>query len=153
VFLVLISQVSWHLLAQAVLFYNPKASESLLGTQNASALLAYSAGGLGFMFSGAVLVITRGRLDSELRVYKVTGLPMRSALRLILVSHPVVPLAWAVIAGAVAGLVDVSLGLDAALPVGLAVAFAALLLGWLVFVTFQRFSRRGLEPGRKGRVG
>lgn len=121
--------------------------------KNASVLLAYSAGVLGFVFSGAVLFITRDRLDSELRVYKITGLPVTSALRLMLVSHPIVPLSWALIAGAISGLVDIYLGLDAALPVGLAAAFVSLLVGWLVFITFQRFSSRDTETGRRGRTG
>jgi len=135
------------------LYYKPAATQSLASTERSSALLAYSAGAMGLVFTSAILIITRGRLDSELRVYKVTGLPVSSALRLILTSHPLVPLAWLAATGAVSALVDVYLGLDAALPVGLALAFAALLIAWLVFVTLQGFVKKDLEPGMKGRVG
>jgi hypothetical protein len=66
--------------------------------------------------------------------------------------HPVRPLAWLVGATTVAFAADYALGLDAMLPVDLAVCFAVLILGWVALLTLRMFASRGISEGR-GRVG
>lgn len=153
ILLVLISQLSYHLLAQAILAYPESGAGNLPAVEHDSSVLAYSAAALGIVFSGAVLFMTKGRLDSELRIYKLTGLPARSALRIVLASHPVVPLVWALATGAAAWLVDSALGLDAEVPAALALIFAALVLAWVAGLTIWRFSQREIGRGARGRVG
>jgi hypothetical protein len=152
IFLVLLSQLSAHVLGQAVLSYQPKGSAALTQVQNISVILAVSAAALGLAFGGAVLLITKKRLTLEIDVYRANGLPATSALRLMLNYHPVRPLEWLVGAAAVAAVADSVFGLDAMIPLYLAACFGALLLGWVVFLTFSMFGRRGFEEGR-GRVG
>jgi hypothetical protein len=152
IFLVLLSQLSAQVLAQAVLSYQPKGSPALAQVQNISVILAVSAAALGLAFGAGVLLITRKRLTIEIDVYRANGLPAVSALRLMLNYHPVRPLGWLVGAAASAVVADSVFGLDAMIPLYLAACFAALLLGWVVFLTFRMFGRRGFEEGR-GRVG
>jgi hypothetical protein len=151
VLLVLVSQLSGHVLTTALDAYG--AGSEALGVQRESTDLAYSAAALGLAFSAAVIFTVRNRLDPELRVYRATGLPIRSVLRIVLSSHPIRPVASALVVGALAALTDVLVGLDPSAPVELALAFVALLLGWLVFHTVDRFSRQDVDRGRSGRVG
>jgi len=152
IFLVLLSQLSAHVLAQAVLTYQPSGSAVLSQVKSISVVLAVSAGALGLAFGGAVFLITRRKLVMEIDIYRSTGLPASSTLRLILRYHPVRPLAWLAGAAAIAIVVDTAFGLDALIPLYLAACFVALLLGWVVFLTFRMFGRRGFHEGR-GRVG
>ena len=97
-------------------------------------------------------MITRRKLTQEIDVYRANGLPAASALRLMLAYHPVRPLAWLIGSAVIAAAADEIFGLDASIPLYLAVCFAALLLGWVVFLNFQMFGRRGFREER-GRVG
>jgi hypothetical protein len=152
IFLVLVSQLSAHVLAQAVLAYHPKGSAVLTEAQNISTILAVSAGALGLAFGGGVLLITKKKLALEVDVYRATGLPVGSAIRLMLTYHPPRPLAWLAGAAAIATGVDASFGLDALIPLELAACFLVLLLGWVVLLTVRSFGGRGFKEGR-GRVG
>jgi hypothetical protein len=152
IFLVLLSQLSAHVLAQAVLAYEPKGSPALTEVQNISTTLAVSAGALGLAFGGAVLIMTRKKLALEIDVYRANGLPAASAARLMLFYHPVRPLGWLLGTAAVAIAADAVLGLDSRIPLYLAVCFAALLLGWVALLTLRMFASRGFKEGR-GRVG
>jgi hypothetical protein len=152
IFLVLLSQLSAHVLAQAVLVYEPKGSPALTEVQNISATLAVSAGALGLAFGAAVLIMTRKKLTLEIDVYRANGLPASSAVRLMLYYHPVRPLGWLLGAAAIAIAADALFGLDSRVPFYLAACFAALLLGWVVLLTFRMFASRGFKEGR-GRVG
>jgi hypothetical protein len=153
VFLVLVSQLSGRLLMTALTAYGAGGGSEGAGVQRESTDLAYSAAVLGLVFSAAVIFTVRNRLDPELRVYRATGLPLRSVLRLILSSHPVIPVSSALVIGTLAGLTDLLIGLNPAVPAGLALAFVGILLGWLVFHTVTRFSRQDADRGRSGRVG
>jgi hypothetical protein len=139
-------------LAQAVLSYHPNGNAALTQAKSISVVLAESAAVLGIAFGSAVLLITRSKLVVEIDIYRATGLPAGSALRLMLAYHPVRPVAWLMGAAAIAVAVDSVFGLDAIIPLYLAACFLALLLGWVVFLTFSMFGRRGFKEGR-GRVG
>jgi len=152
IFLVLLSQLSAHVLAQAVLSYQPSGSAVLTQVKTISVVLAVSAGALGLVFGGAVFLITRTKLVMEIDIYRATGLPASSTLRLMLNYHPVRPLAWLAGAAAIGIVVDSAFGLDARIPLFLAVSYVALLLGWIVFLTLRMFGHRGFREGR-GRVG
>ena len=100
-----------------------------------------------------MIFTVRRRLDPELGVYRAMGIPIASSLRIVLLSHPVYPVAAALISGAVLGAADALLGLDALVPVALAVAFATTLLIWLVFHTVTTVSRQEMGRGVAGRAG
>lgn len=153
ILLVLVSQLSSHLYSQAVLTYYPNDTTSVGQVQRASTVLAYTSAALGLVFSSAVLFIAGRGLDSEIRVYNMTGLPLSSVLRIVLRSYSLRPLVWAAVAGAVAGLVDAWAGLNAIVPILLAGAFSTLLLFWLVSFTFVRSSNLGVVEGGRGRAG
>ncbi len=150
VLLVLVSQLSGHLLANAVTAYGATGAQlHSIGLQSTD--LAYAASALGLAFSVAVILTVRKRLDPELGVYRASGLPARSALRLVLTSHPVIPVASALATGAVAWAVDLSLGLDGAIPALLALVFASTLVLWLTGQTLASFSKSGPGETRRGR--
>lgn len=152
IFLVLLSQLSAHVLAQAILSYQPPSSPDLVEVQRVSVTLAVSAAVLGLAFGSAVLLISRKKLSAEIDVYRANGLPLGSTLRRMLAYHPVRPLVWLLVAAGAAIAGDSLFDLDALIPLDLAVSFAALLLGWIVFLTFRMFGQRGFREGR-GRVG
>jgi hypothetical protein len=139
-------------LGQAVLSYHPNGTSDLAKVRSLSVILAVSAAGLGLAFSGAVLLITQRKLTVEIDVYRANGLPLGSALNLMVAYHPVRPLLWLAGATVVAVAGDSIFGLDALIPLYLAAGFAALILGWIVLLTFYMFGRRGFKEGR-GRVG
>lgn len=96
--------------------------------------------------------MVRPRLDAELRIYRILGLPTPSALWMVLRSQPILPLASVFLTGTLAVAADAALGLDAWVTVGLASGFAVLLIGWLVGITVLDMSKRGQRPaaGRSG---
>lgn len=152
--LVLLSQLSAHFFAAAIprnlLLKDAPAISSI---QRTSTELALAAAALGLVFGGAVLLITRQRVAADVDVYRATGLPFSSAFLRLLRSHSATPLAWVAGAAAVTALVDIDFGLDALLPIGLAVSFAALLVAWLAFLTSASFSQKGLEGRLGGKAG
>lgn len=152
IFLVLLSQLSAHVLGQAILSYHPQGNADLAEVQSVSVTLAVSAAVLGLAFGSAVLLISRKKLSVEIDVYRANGLPLDSAMRLMLEYHPVRPLAWLAGAAAVAVGCDLLFGLNAQIPLGLAVCFATLIVGWVVFLTVRMFGERGFRE-RRGRIG
>jgi hypothetical protein len=152
--LVLLAQVSVHFFSVAIPKDLQARNEAVLANiQQTSTGLALAASALGLVFVGAVLVITRGVLAGDLDIYRVMGLPSSSAFARLLRSHLVGPFAWVAGAAAVTAGIDLELGLDALLPIGLAVAFAFILTVWLAFLTSVSFSRQGLEGRPGGRAG
>jgi hypothetical protein len=149
---VLLSQLSAHVLGQAILSYHPQGDADLAEVQSVSVTLAVSAAVLGLAFGSAVLLISRKKLSVEIDVYRANGLPLGLAIRQMISYHPVRPLAWLVGTAALAAACDVLFGLDALIPLYLAAGFAALLVGWVVFLTVRMFGERGFKEGR-GRVG
>ena len=113
-----------------------------------SVVLALSAAGLGLAFGGAVLLITQKKLSTEIDVYRANGLPLASAVGLMVGYHPVRPLLWLAGATAVAVVADSVFGLDARIPLYLAAGFAVLMLGWVVLLTVYMFAHRGFKEGR-----
>ncbi|MGA2666176.1 MAG: hypothetical protein ABSF83_14650 [Nitrososphaerales archaeon] len=150
--MVLISQVSGHLLTEAITAYDATAAQTA-AVVNETTDLALSASALGLAFSAAVIFTVRDRLDPELRTYRATGLPATAALRLILTSHPVLPVAAALSAGGLAALADAALGLDPLFPLSLAAAFSGTLSLWLVAHVLRALSREAPDRGSAGRVG
>ena len=151
--LVLLSQLSAYYFAQAIPKHLLlKNAEVLLQIQKTSTELAFAAGAMGLIFSGAVLLITRSRVAADVDIYRATGLPLSSTFIRLLRSHSVVPLEWVTEAAAVTALIDLDFGLNALIPIGLAMAFAALLVVWLGFLTSVSFSQKGFE-GRSARAG
>lgn len=151
ILLVLLSQLSGRLLSDALGSYGTGTAAQIASIQGVSTDLAYAASAVGLAFTLAVLLTVRSRVDPEITVYKKTGLPAPSALRLMLLSHPILPAASALAAGAVAWSVDSLLGLDGTPPAFLAIAFAGVVYLWLTVETLASFSR-GTEGGR-GRTG
>jgi hypothetical protein len=152
--LVLLSQLSAHYFAVAI----PKHLLSqnaavLLGIQQTSTELAFAASALGLIFAGAVLIITRQMISADVDIYRATGLPSSSAFVRLVRSHSVGPLGWVAGAAAVTALVDVDFGLNALLPIGLAVSFALLLLVWLAFLTSVSFSQKDFQGRSGGKAG
>lgn len=151
--LVLLSQLSVHFFSTAIPKHLLSKNETVLTSiQRTSTELALVAGALGLVFAGGVLIITRSRVASDIDIFRATGLPALSAYARVVRSESVRPLEWVLLATAVAGLVDVHFGLNALPPVGLAVAFAVLILGWLAFLTYISFSRVVFE-GRGAKSG
>jgi hypothetical protein len=68
-------------------------------------------------------------------------------------SHSVGPLGWVAGAAAVTALVDVDFGLNALVPIGLAVSFSLLLLFWLAFLTSVSFSQKDFQGSSRGKAG
>lgn len=153
VLLVLIAQLSGHLLEEALSYYNAASALEIAKITNETANLAYSASAVGLAFGLAVIFTVRRRLDVELGVYVAAGLPSASAVLLIIRSHSFVPAASALATGAVAGLIDSLEGLDPLIPVGLSLAFLVMLLAWLTLETFARYSAGRIAPSAAGRVG
>lgn len=152
--LVLLSQLSAHFFAAAIPRYLLLKNAGVISSiQQTSTELAFAAAGLGLVFGGAVLLITRQKVAADVDVYRATGLPSSAAFLRVLRSHSAAPLAWVAGAAAATALVDVYFGLDALFPVGLAASFAALLVVWLAFLTSVSFSQRGLEGRSGGRAG
>jgi hypothetical protein len=153
IFLVLLSQLSAHVLGLAVLAYEPSGSSILTDAKNISTVLAVSAAVLGLAFGSAVLLITEKKLAVEIDVYRANGLPLDSAVRLMLSFHPIRPLTWLLGAALVAVVADLAVGLNAFIPVDLVGCFTTLLVGWIVLLTARNFSRRDFKDTRGGRVG
>ena len=152
--LVLLSQLSAHFFATAI--PNGLLSKNagvLLSIQRESTELAFASAAMGLIFAGAVLIITRAKLAADVDVYRATGLPPTSAFLRLLRSHSVRPLEWVAGATVVTALVDVKFGLNALLPLGLAVSFAILLFGWFAFLTSASFSQKGFEGWPGGKAG
>lgn len=95
-----------------------------------------------------MLLITQKKLSAEIDVYRANGLPLESAVSLMVGYHPVRPLLWLAGATVVAVLGDSLLGLNARIPLYLAAGFAGLLLGWVVLLTVYMFGQRGFREGR-----
>jgi len=152
--LAVLSQITVHIFSVAVpRDLQAKDQAVLTSIQQTSTELALAASALGLIFAGAVLVITRQIISADVEVYRATGLSETSAYLRLLRSHSVGPLGWVVGATAVAALLDAYVGLDALIPIGLAVCFAALLFAWLGFVTSSSFAQQALSGGSKGRSG
>jgi hypothetical protein len=152
--LAVLSQLSAHFFAASIPRHLLSANASLLaGVQQTSTELAYAASALGLVFAGAVLLITRQTVAADISIYKAAGLPSTSAFIRLLRSHSGRPLEWVALSAFAASLVDFNFGLNASIPVGLAVAFAALLVAWLALLTSTSFSRKGFERGPGGRAG
>ncbi len=152
--LVLLSQLSAHFFAEAIpRGLLPKNEAVISNIQQTSTELAFAASALGLIFAGAVLIITRQRLASDVDIYRATGLPSSEAFLRLLGSHTVGPLEWVAGATAVAALVDVDFGLNALMPIGLALSFALLLVVWLAFLTSVSFSQKGFEGKSRGKAG
>jgi hypothetical protein len=151
--LVLLSQLSAYFFAKAIpKRLLTKEATVLLQIQATSTELAFAAAGLGLVFAGAVLLITRSRVAADVDIYRATGLPLSAAYLRLLRSHSVVPLGWVTAAAAVTAVVDLEYGLNTLVPIGLAAAFAALLVAWLAFIASASFSQRGVG-GRSERTG
>jgi len=151
--LIVLAQLSVHFFADAIPKHLVSENEAVLASiQRTSTELAFVSGALGLVFAGAVLIITRPRVAADIDIYRATGLPALSAYARVVRSDSVRPLEWVVLATALTALVDAHFGLDALLPVGLAVAFAALMLAWLAFLTYVSFSHAAFEGGG-GRSG
>lgn len=154
VVLVLLSQLSAHYFALAVPKHLVSKNQAAISSiQTSSTEMAVVSSALGLTFAFAVLVITRQVVAADIDIYRATGLPEGSAFFRTLRSHSTGPFAWVAAAGALAALVDVELGLDPLIPIGLAVSFAALLVVWLAFLTSVSFSHRDFEIGSGGRAG
>jgi hypothetical protein len=153
ILLALISQLSSHVLGEAILTYHPKGTAGLVMVQQLSTLLAVSASALGLVFSGAAFFITRKRLGAEAAVYIAAGLPLRSIVRLLISCHSPHPLRWAMVAALAAIVVDAVLGLAVVIPIGLAVSFVLLLFGGLTAVALWSFFRGGQRARTGERTG
>lgn len=152
--LVLLSQLSVHFFSQAIPKHLLGKNAAVISSiQQTSTELAYVASALGLVFAGAVLIITRQRVAADVDIYRATGLPSSSAFLRLLRSHSARPLGWVAAAAAVTALVDVEFGLNALLPIGLGIAFAALLVGWLAFLTSVSFSHKDFEGRPGGKAG
>jgi hypothetical protein len=152
--LVLLSQLSAHFFATAIpKDLLAKNTAVLLGIQHESTELAFASAAMGLVFAGAVLIITRPKLAADVDIYRATGLPPSSAFFRLLRSHSVRPLEWVAAATAATALVDVEFGLNALIPIGLAVSFAVLLFAWLAFLTSASFSQKGFEGRSGGKAG
>ena len=152
--LVLLSQLSAHFFAEAIPKNLVAKDEAVLSSiQQTSTELAFAASALGLIFAGAVLIITRQRVAADVDVYRATGLPSSSAYLRLLRSHSARPLGWVAGAAAATALVDIYFGLNALIPIGLGVSFAALLLVWLAFLTSVSFSQKGFEGTSGGKAG
>jgi len=152
--LVLLSQISVHFFSVAIPKHLQSQDEAALtNIQQTSTGLALASATLGLVFAGAVLIITRKVLAGDLDVYRAMGLPSSAAFARLLQSHSLGPLAWVAGAAAVTAFIDVDLGLNALLPIGLGIAFAALLTVWLAFLTSVSFSHQGLEGRPGGKAG
>jgi hypothetical protein len=151
--LVLLSQLSAHFFAEALPGNVASQNAAVLsGIEQTSTQLAYAAAALGLVFALAVLVITRQSVAADVDIYRATGLPSSTAFFRLLRSHSARPLEWVAAVTAVTALVDTEFGVSATLPVGLALAFVALLVGWLAFLTSASFSQKGFD-GPSGRTG
>ena len=152
--LVLLSQLSAHFFAAAIPKHLlSKNAAVLLSIQQTSTELAFAASALGLVFAGAVLIITRQMIAADVDIYRATGLPSSSAFVRLVRSHSVGPLVWVAGAAAVTALVDVDFGLNALIPIGLAVSFALLLLFWLAFLTSASFSQKDFQGRSGGKAG
>ena len=152
--LVLLSQLSAHFFAEAIPKHLVDQNAAALSSiQQTSTELAYAASALGLVFAVAVLIITRQMVAADVDIYRATGLPSSSAFVRLLRSHSFRPLEWVAGASAVTALVDVEFGLNSLIPIGLGVAFAALLVGWLAFLTSASFSQKGFEGRFEGKAG
>jgi hypothetical protein len=152
--LVLLSQLSAHFFATAIPSdLVAKNAAVLLGIQRTSTELAFASAAMGLIFAGAVLIITRQKVAADVDIYRATGLQPGSAFVRLLRSHSVGPLEWVAGATAVTALVDAEFGLNALLPIGLAISFAVLLFAWLAFLTSASFSQRGFEGTTGARAG
>jgi len=152
--LVVLAQVSVHFFSAAIPRNLQARNEAVLTSiQQTSTGLALAASALGLVFAGAVLIITRQVLAGDLDIYRAMGLPSSSAFARLLQSHSLGAFAWVAGAAAVMALVDVDLGLNALVPIGLAAAFVVLLTVWLAFLTSISFSRQGLEGRAGGKAG
>src|SRR5690348_5884478 len=93
--LVLLSEVGENLLARVILSYSStyiSESSVIVAIRGVSTELVLTAVILGITFEVAVLLTARRRLGAEIRIYRLMGLPVTSAVRLILASQPVLPL-------------------------------------------------------------
>jgi hypothetical protein len=152
--LVVLSQLSAHFFSAAIPKHLlAKDAAVISSVQQTSTELAFAAAGLGLVFAGAVLLITRQLVSADIDVYRAAGLPSSSAFFRLLRSHSAVPLTWVAGAAALTAVVDVEFGLDALLPVGLAVSFAILLVAWLALLTSASFSQKGFGRGSGGKAG
>ncbi len=151
--LVLLSQLSAHFFAEAIPKHLLAKNEAVLTSiQRTSTEMAFAASALGLVFACAVLAITRQRVAADVDVYRASGLPSSSAFLRLLRSHSVAPLEWVAAAAMVTSLVDEVFGLDVLIPIGLAAAFAALLVAWLAFLTSVSFSQRDFGGRSEGRA-
>lgn len=149
--LALLSQLSAHVLSLAILAYYPHGSQYLSSVEKVSFALAVSAGTLGVLFGVSILFVTRRIVSREVDVYIAAGLPLGSALGLVLRYYPLRPTAWVAGAAVAAGLVDAVFGLDFLVPAALALVFVALLFGWLSLTTMRTYSRADFKnAGRSG---
>lgn len=152
--LVLLSQLSVHFFSQAIPRDLVAQNQAVISSiQQTSTNLAYAASALGLVFAGGVLLITRQRVAADVDIYRAAGLPSSSAFLRLLGSHSVRPLEWVTGLAAAAALVDAEFGLNALLPVGLGLAFAALVVAWLAFLTSVSFSHKDFEGRQGGRAG
>jgi len=152
--LVLLSQLSAHFFAEAIPKHLLVKNAAVLSSiQQTSTELAYAAAALGLVFAGAVLVITRQKISADVDIYRATGLPSSEAFARLVRSHSVGPLEWVAGATAATALVDLDFGLNALIPIGLGVSFAALLFVWLAFLTSASFSQKGFDGMSGGRAG
>jgi hypothetical protein len=152
--LVLLTQLSAYEFALDVpRGYVGRATE-LVGVRDVALSLALSAAAFGLIFACVVLIITRKMVMSEVDIYRVTGLAPSSALGKVLQAHSARPVAWVLGAAVLTSLIDLDLGLNAFLPLGLATSFVALLLAWLVLLTYRTFSLGDAgDVARRGRTG
>jgi hypothetical protein len=149
-----LSQLSAHFFAVAIPKHLLSQNASvLLGIQQTSTELAFAASALGLIFASAVLIITRQMIAADVDIYRATGLPSSSAFVRLVRSHSVGPLGWVAGAAAVTALVDVDFGLNALVPIGLAVSFSLLLLFWLAFLTSVSFSQKDFQGRSRGKAG
>ena len=152
--LVLLSQLSAHFFAEAIpkhLFSQNEAT--LRHIETSSTQLAVAASALGLVFAGAVLIITKPIVASDIDIYRANGLSVSSAYLRLLRSHSARPLEWVALATVATSAVDLHFGLDPLLPVGLALAFTVLIVGWLGFLTSVSFSQKGFGGRVGGRSG
>lgn len=152
ILLVLLSQLSAHVLAEALIVYQGSGSVALAKMRSLSVVLAASAAVLGVAFGTGVLLITRKKLVAEIDVYRANGLPLTSALSMMISYHPVRPLLWLAGATTVGVAGDALFGLSVTIPLDLAASFAALLMGWVVLLTVYMFGHRGFRED-KAKVG
>ena len=152
--LAVLSQLSAHFFASSIpRNLLTKDASILTGVQQTSTELAFAACAMGLIFAGAALLITRQMVAADVDTYRATGLPSSAAFFRLLRSHSVRPLEWVALAAMVTSLVDIDFGLNALVPIGLALAFAVLLVAWLAFLTSVSFSQKGFEGRPGGRAG